>query len=304
MKLFLSLLLGIILFFVLNGPSDFSSLIYHALWNLGHPFCFALTTFYILKQYLQNYTFPKQALFILFFTMILSLLIELLQEELNRTFDWSDIILNILGSCLILVWSTLKENKPYSPRYNSIILTIILLLTIILFPIYQAILIQLKIHQTFPILSVFNEKIELKKWKGDNISLTRNTTPYSSEYSLQATMLASRKYNPVTLKHFSKNWSGFKSLEINVELDSKRPIELCVRITDIQHDISDQKYDDRYQQCFKLSTKNNTFMIPIGDIQNAPLKRQLDINHISEVTLFSRNLTINRNIYIHSIELL
>ena len=304
MKLFFSLLLGVILFFVLKGPSDFSSLIYHALWNLGHPFCFALTTYYILKQYLENYTYRKQTLFILLFTMVLSLLIEFLQETFNRTFDWSDIFLNLLGSCLVLIWLTLKDKKPYSFSYNSIIVINILLLIIILFPIYQAILIQLKIHQSFPILSIFNEKIELKKWKGDNLSLTRNTIPYSSQYSLQATMLASRKYNPVTLKHFAKNWTGFKSLKINVELDSKLPIELCVRITDMQHDISDQKYDDRYQQCFKLATKNNTLIIPIGDIQSAPLTRKLDINHISEVTLFSRNLSINRIIYIHDIELL
>jgi hypothetical protein len=303
LKLFFGILLCVVFFFVIGGPSSFSGLIFHALWNLGHPLIFAAITFYILKYHLQSCSHSKRAFIVLIFVIIISLIIELVQEKLNRTFDWLDIFNNTLGSCLLLIWFFLKNRKQSPLLHTAIVMIMVLLQGFILIPLYQALKTQYNNHHSFPTLSLFNDEIELKKWKGDNILLIKKRNEFS-EYALKVNMLAHKKYNPVTLKHFSSNWYGFEKLVIHIELESKQPIDFCVRITDIQHDYGEQKYEDRFQKCFKLSNNPNTINIPLADIIQAPLNRQLDIKHISEVTLYSHNLVEDLVVYINKIELM
>ena len=303
MKFFFGLILSSIFLFIIDGPSDHENLIYHALWNLGHPILFAILTLYILEYHFKHHSLPVKAFLVLLLSLTLGLIIELVQEKLNRTFDWQDIFNNILGSCLLLMWVSLKDKKRTSLLHGSTLVVGIILLSFILFPLYQAIKIHYNIHQNFPVLSTFNNELEIKKWHGDNITLVRNDKTIAG-YTLQATMTPSNKYNPITLKHFSKNWQLFTRLEVTVGLEKQKEIELCVRITDIAHDLGEQRYDDRYQQCFNVNSKKHILNIPLENIIHAPLTRQLDINKISEITIFSKNLLEERLIYIYRVELL
>lgn len=234
---------------------------------------------------------------------MLSVLIESIQTQFNRTFDWRDITHNIYGSLLTIFYYYQKRYKKRSLAYGFSLGGIILLVILILIPLYQALKVALYNQQHFPVLLSFSSETEIKKWKGNNIVLINNTID-TSTYYLKATMLAKDRYNPITLKYFSSNWSGFQNIRIEIELDETLPIKICVRITDEKHDLSTQEYKDRYQRCFNFIDKINTINIPLDDIINAPEKRKISLDNMSEITIYSTHLLSDRIIYINKITLI
>ena len=101
------------------------------------------------------------------------------------------------------------------------------------------------------------------------------------------------------------NWEGYNYLALNIYNPNKDALKITTKITDYQHDLSEQLHNDRYNKNFTLlASQWNIIKISLEDIKNSPETRELKLDNISRLSLFTTGLTEDKVIYIDSITLL
>ena len=105
--------------------------------------------------------------------------------------------------------------------------------------------------------------------------------------------------------HMPSNWEGYNDLIINIYNPAEGALKITTKITDYQHDLSEQVYNDRYNKSFiLLASQWNTIKISLEDIKNSPETRELKLDNISRLSLFTTDLTEDKVIYIDSVTLI
>lgn len=85
------------------------------------------------------------------------------------------------------------------------------------------------------------------------------------------------------LREVQPDWTGYDRLVFEVFADSLRPHEVELRIDDIHHD---NQYSDRFNRTLFIRPGATRFEIPLGDVEQAPRTRKLDLRHVRSLTLF------------------
>ena len=151
---------------------------------------------------------------------------------------------------------------------------------------------------------MIESKLALKQWSGPNLSLSTEKT-LTGLYSLKVGLSNKSKYSTVTLIHMPNNWEGYNYLALNIYNPNKDALKITTKITDYQHDLSEQLHNDRYNKNFTLlASQWNIIKISLEDIKNSPETRELKLDNISRLSLFTTGLTEDKVIYIDSITLL
>jgi hypothetical protein len=304
MTWFLAVISLFILFFI-GGPSYYSSPAFKELWNMGHILFFTLTTYKIISLIKH-----KTAFIILVSSLIycftLGTLIELVQSKIGRSLDWQDIYRDALGTFLALsIYAYQKicvEKGIFLASRYFIIAS--LLIIIDQNTLFQTIKIDIAARSKFPILASFESKLALKQWSGNNLSLS-NKKNLTGLYSLKVELGTETKYSEVTLMHMPRNWEGYNDLIINIYNPAEGALKITTKITDYQHDLSEQAYNDRYNKSFiLLASQWNIIKISLEDIKNSPETRELKLDNISRLSLFTTDLTEDKVIYIDSVTLI
>jgi len=310
--LWLLVLSILFLLFFIGGPSYYSSTIYKEFWNIGHIVFFALST-YQLSKFFER----KSLLFITFISLGYSLLlggaIELLQSEIGRSMDLHDLYRDVLGALLALAifyYQYIKhKDKSTNKKYLQTLSKLLLILSITLItldqkPLFQAIQVHLHAQNNFPMLADFENSDELKQWKGKNLSLSTKHV-LSGLFSMKAELSAKTKYSGFALKDMPRNWEGYSYLLIKIYNANKSTIKICTKISDFQHDLNNQDYNNRFNKCFTLlGNQWSNIKIALKDIENSPKNRKLDLSDMSQLGLFTSSLTSDKTIYLDSITLL
>jgi hypothetical protein len=301
---FLGIISLFILFFI-GGPSYYSSPVFKELWNMGHILFFALTTYKIISLIKHKTTFII-LVSSLIYCFTLGALIELVQSKIGRSLDLHDLYRDALGTFLALSIFIYQKNRfdKGNVLAGSYFIIASLLIIIDQNKLFQTIKIDIAARFKFPILASFESKLALKQWSGNNLSLSTEKT-LTGLYSLKVELGTETKYSEVTLMHMPRNWEGYNDLIINVYNPTEGALKITTKITDYQHDLSEQVYNDRYNESFTLlASQWNIIKISLEDIKNSPVTRELKLDNISRLSLFTTSLTEDKVIYIDSVTLL
>ena len=88
----------------------------------------------------------------------------------------------------------------------------------------------------------------------------------------------------VSLYEPAPDWSGFKTLVLDVQNPARESLKLGVRVHDFKHKF---QYGDRYNGHFDLAAgERRTLRISLEEIRHAPRTRLMDMRRISDITLF------------------
>jgi hypothetical protein len=300
-----------VLFFI-GGPSYYSSTVFKEFWNIGHILFFALSTYKIIFL-IKHKPILIISLTSFIYCILLGGAIELIQSKINRSVSLHDLYRDGIGTLLAFSIFFYKHSKTHKKKQNNnqfTRLSIILILTsstLIIFDqnkLYQSLKVNLQARQNFPILADFDNKNELQQWKGNNLTLSPQHV-LTGLYSMKVELSSKTQYAGFTLKEFPSNWQGFEYLLINIYNPNKHIIKICTKISDFEHDLRNQSYNNRFNKCFTLlSNQWNNIKITLEDVKNSPKGRRLDLSNISQLGLFTSGLKNNKIIYLDGIILL
>lgn len=282
-------------FFFIGGPDWASSALYRAAWNLGHIVFFGLLTLVI--QLHWGVGGWRQFLGISALVFVLGLGIEALQLIVGRHVDWGDILRNLVGAWLVLVWrrSRLPTWLLWAGRVAATALLLAQLETVA-----NAAAQRIWMANQLPLLSNLDDPRALKQWHG-NVARTRL---YSStgEYSL-ALRLSTDRYSGAGLVEMPQNWRNYQNLNFKLYNPASETLTLTLRINDIAHDRGSNAYDDRFNSRLVAKPGWNSYRINLKSVKEAPTERTMNMGRIRRLMLFTSGLPQPVTVYLDDLRL-
>ncbi len=121
----------------------------------------------------------------------------------------------------------------------------------------------------------------------------------SGQYSLK-TSLPPGQYPGINFNNFRKDWSGFKTLTMDVYNPSQENIRFHIRIDDHK---SGWEYSDRFDKTFSLAQGRNNLEIPLDKLKTNLKPRPLNLNKIERMMVFLPGNQKKRELFIDNIRL-
>jgi VanZ family protein len=159
--------------------------------------------------------------------------------------------------------------------------------------------------QRFPVLFVPATRLDLLFLSGAGARLERIHVPAEvargpGEVALRVPLLT-RPYAGVTLDEPSPDWSGYRTLAVDVTNPGRTELLLNLRVQDRAHNFT---FEDRFNAEIWLPPGHRqTFEFPLEAIRTAPRDRLFDLGHVAEIVLFRGGPDGPREFWLHRIEL-
>jgi len=286
--------------FFIGGPDDHSCRSFKAVWNLGHLLYYAILPLLIFSfplKIVNNQV--TRALIVVLITLLLGVLVEIIQNGLNRTPDVGDLYRNMLGASVAILF--FLPNREFISRVALIALKgiVIILILIQLVPVGIALVDEQQARFDYPILADFQTPFQAGRWTGRTAFRVVNTIDRPGNYALDVT-LTTAKYSGANLKYFPEKWEPYTWFEFSVYNPSMEPLTLICRIHDKDHN---NEYNDRFNRSYLFAHGWNSVQISLEEIREAPEGRQMDLTRICSVTIFAVQLPHSRHIRIDDLKL-
>ena len=300
---FIYILLLVMPFFFFGGPDYNSRQSLKELWNLGHFFFFII---FIVVQDSYWCSMHRSIYFRIgaaFITVTcVGLGIELLQLNIaDRFFSWRDVGMDLMGGATALLWRAGRKLPRLQATLTAVVSIAIVLVNFV--PLGRVVLDEYRSARDFPLLAGFETTIELRRWEGDRVGLTRVTEPHvQGNFAAQIT-LNTDKYSGVALKYFPGDWRGRRALAFDV-FNPGQPLTLHYRVHDALHQGEMQTYGNRYNGRSLLTEGWNEIIIPMTDILAAPQGRLMDITKIRGFGVFVVQQKERRVLFLDNVRLL
>lgn len=285
------ILLAVPLFFV-GGVSSVALDIYRRLWDMGHSVFFALLAINLVWwSIIKNH---RQFFIACLIVFSVSLLIEKVQSFIGRDASWFDVLSNMSG--FLLGYSFIQS-------MSKTVLALRLVAISGLLPgcwaVLKSLVVMIVLWQQFPLLSGGNSSWESAAWGGraQVVRIAASDNPdrrYRVNFSGQI-------YQPANLRGFIQSWDTHQKLILQIENPSNEKFVLTLRISDRQHELSGQQYNDRFNRSIELLPGWNNVEISVEDIRSAPLNRQLNLQDLYVLKLFLPESGKPREIYLSRI---
>ncbi|MBL4901517.1 MAG: hypothetical protein JKY62_12175 [Desulfocapsa sp.] len=294
----LLLLLAGVPWFFFGGPGAYGSRSFVALWDLGHVLFFLLTSWLLCKTF--RYRFQEASAVtvqggVFLIVLVSGIVVEGLQMCFDgRSPDVHDILRNQLGSLIALAFfdsGTMRLKRWGAALFRG---AVVILLVVASYPLARAVVDECIALSQFPLLSDFATPFEADRWKDEKLVSVQDDIARHGNHSLKVE-LTTDTYSGVSLCHFPGNWKGFEYLSISVFLPEEEPLKLVCRIHDSEHN---NEYADRFNRSFVLENGWNDLVIPLNDVQTAPVDRLMKMDRIENITLFVTRQDKGRVIYI------
>ncbi len=285
----------------LNPDSQQNRVMQHG-WDLGHILIFFLLTITFVKSQQQSFK-PLQAVTLLLattaFAILYGLLTELLQILVERNFSYWDIARNWLGTQLGCLYCIFNSNA-LTKRLRIYAAIVLLALLIAMLPLTTTLLDRLIARQQFPILANFETPLEQLRWQADgNIAIKT----FDDDTKILRVQLNHQSYPGISLNDFPNNWLAYNSINIRLFNPGQAPLTLTIRLHDKAHKRSGWRYNDRFNQTNIFQPGWTTLQIPLQKIQHAPKNRQLDLDEMRHLKIFSPLSAPSTVFYLDSIYL-
>lgn len=296
------LIIGSTLLF-LGGPDYYSSRSLKYLWDLGHILYFILLAFLLSRwSLISRMSLIWQWGIILFVTFLIGLSIELMQYGTTRTPDTGDILRDLTGSLLALVFGPLGSKlQPATWRF-SLRLFVMLLTLAQLWPLTKSLIDETIARYQFPLLSGFETPFEIDRWE-DGGRLSIESIASISDGKIMKLSLTTDKYSGAALKHFDGNWASARTLQISLYNPYTNSLQITCRIHDLQHSDGNEEYEDRFNRSYLLMPGWNQIEIDLNEVKESPSSRNMDMSRIRGVGLFVVSLPTARTLYLDEVRL-
>lgn len=260
-------------FFFIGGPSSVSLQTFHRFWDLGHSIFFALVAVNLVWW---NVVRKPQHLVVAFsIVLLLGVTIETLQTYVGRQASWRDVLANMAG--FLLGYSLTQVS-------TRIIFTMRLVALLGLIPgvwaFAKSAAVSFVLWQQFPVLLSGENSLDQQAW-GSQVHLQKraDTVGYKLQFPGEAFLSAD-------MMGFIQSWAGFQKLILEIDNPSTENLVVVLRISDRQHELSNQDYSDRFNQRLLLVPGLNRVKINLQEIHQAPAKRLMDLDNIYLLKLF------------------
>lgn len=111
------------------------------------------------------------------------------------------------------------------------------------------------------------------------------------------------RYSGAAFNYFPGNWKGWGWISGSIYNPDSEPVRLTCKINDHRHDISGYRYEDRFNRSLFIKPGWNHIQVPMEDVENAPIDRKMDLEHITEFNLFAISLPAPRTLYLDNLTL-
>jgi VanZ family protein len=224
------------------------------------------------------------------------LLSEVIQQPLRRDASWEDVFADAVGVVCALALFALFDRRAAIGKGTRLAAAALALVCIVMYfePIVSMGRAYLHRNGQFPMLADFSSSTELYWVVGYGVN--RDIVRGALEVEFDADT-----FPGLSLHEPMPDWSGFKTLVIDVENPETVPLYLGVRVHDRRHG---KTYNDRFNRRFDLAgSERRELRIALDDIRHAPRERLMDMAHISDITLLRSGKTGSRRVRIYSVRL-
>jgi hypothetical protein len=290
---------GMMLFFVNMGHGPGSAIT--QLYGFAHLGFFMVMAWGLSRLAVLNQrSLWFQFFIIMFVVFFVGGIIELIQPYFGRTARWRDLEIDLLGGFLGVMFlvsarRNLARGLPALGQFAGLALVVVLFYgpVITLWDMWQA-------SREFPVLSDFETRFETKRWSSGEID---NGIARHGESSLRVA-LGMEKYAGTTLRRSFGDWRGYSIFAFSLYDPDPDPLRITVSIRDEEHFRRGGEYHDRFNRSFIMAQGWNDVYIPVSDIENAPSERKLELDHLSEVVIFTVDQPAPRVMYLDYVRLI
>ena len=286
-----------------GGPDYYSSRSFRHLWDLGHVIYFALLALLLSRwSPVSRMSLGRAWIVILAITLLAGISIELLQYGAARDPDVGDVLRDLSGSLLVLVFGPLGTRLQPVSRRRFLQFSVLAVLLVHLWPVARSLLDEAIARHQFPLLSGFETPFETDRWTG-GAGMSVEIVPSISQDKLLKLSLTTDRYSGAALKYFDGDWSSARTLRISLYNPDASPLQITCRIHDLQHEDGNQEYEDRYNRSFLLVQGWNHIEIALNDVQASPVSRSMDMSRIRGLGIFVVTIPAPRILYIDEVRL-
>ena len=266
--------------------------------NAGHTPLFTMITLVVLVFLRRDFRKEGARLYGLAFVIGTGsgLLSEAIQYPLRRDPSWEDVISDVVGVLIGLALFALFDRRTPFGRGARVLAACVVLVgaAIYLTPLVNMTRAYLHRNGQFPVIANFRSEAELS-WVvgyGVNRSLVRD--------ALDVEFWAD-EFPGVSLFEPVPDWSGYRTLVVDVENPDADPLVFTIRVHDRGHG---KFFNDRFNRGFDLAPmERRTFRIALEEIQRGPKQRLMDMRQISDITVFRGTRAGSRHMRLYSVRL-
>jgi hypothetical protein len=296
----LLLFLALPLFFV---AQDHRSLL-TALNAPGHILFFALLAAGLARlRPIARLSFAGQAAVILASVFVLGGTVELIQPHFGRSARWQDLGIDIAGTLAgLLFLAPARRSLPTGALALGQFLSLAVVLVIAgsaLFTPAVTIADTMLAKRQFPMLGGFESHIEASRWQGGTIDRTIARHGKGS-FRVQ---LAAKGHTGAALRRRLGDWRGYSAMAVSIHNPGPDSLELTIAVVDQDYRDCGGRQRDRFARRVLLQPGWNDLEFPMGEIENAPEGRKLDLSRIVSVLFTARKLPEPVVIHIDSLRL-
>ena len=220
-------------------------------------------------------------------TISLGIISESVQIPAARDASLSDLIADTSGAAgfLAIAMATRKVGLATSRRRISALIIGLILLVGGLFPFIKVSAAYVVRNWQFPVLVNFDSPLM------NTFVTTQHSTlesGVSAEFgrSFHKVRLRSGYWPGLIVHDIRPDWHTYSALAIDLALDGPEPLDINIRVHDRNHSKSDQLYRDRFNRSIALSQGMHTLRIPLADIRDAPIGREMNLAQIDGIVIF------------------
>jgi VanZ family protein len=289
------LLAAALLFVPLPIPPTYAG---RTLENAGHTPLFLIATLSVLFVLRHDLRIEGARLYALagLIGAGAGLLSEIIQKPLRRDASWEDVFADSVGVLCALALAALVDRRSAIGTGTRLGASAVVLVCAFMYfePIVSMTRAYLHRNGQFPVLADFSSSTELYWVVGYGVN--RDIVRGALDVDFDA-----ENFPGLSLHEPAPDWRGYQTLLIDVENPATIPLDLVVRVHDRRHG---RTYRDRFNRRFDIAaTERRVLRIPLEDIRRGPRERLMDMEHISDITLFRGGKTGSRRVRIYSVRL-
>jgi hypothetical protein len=287
-------------------------MLWHEIYNLGHIPLFGLFAVLVLEisratlgrllvRPLAHYGIALGA------TVVVSVATELLQLNMpGRQAEFQDALHNIIGGLCFLALRACLDTVLWQPEKSRMRRWVAVAASLILLVSFWP-LANLGWHYgmraaAFPVLVDFDSRWQRPFLSSPRAGLDRMKAPAGwtqrKNQKVVAIKFMAAPWPGVSMHEPYPDWSGFTTLRFDVYSELSQPVDLILRIDDINHN---NQYRDRFNRTISVQPGLNQIEVPLSDVRNAPSGRDLDLQEITQMILFSRRPDAPFTLYLSDI---
>lgn len=300
------MLIGILLATVVFAPVPGHTRGIRTLHDFAHAPIFGSIALLVLFAFGSHERLSKLPLWLQYLSafliaVTLGALSEIAQIPVGRDASWIDVRSDVLGAGGFLGLYAALDSRLRRAAIRVIGVVVgASLLAIHSMPLATAAYAYWHREQAFPALADFTRRLDTyfitPQWAELDLRLLPKQWARQPGELAMRVGFAAGPWPGVDFPEPVPDWSGYKTLAIDITNPASTDLILGFRVHDVHHD---QRYADRFNRTLHVPPLTRIVLrIPIVDIKSGPQTRPMDLQRIADYLLFRSNESKVREMYV------